>query len=61
MIIFGPGKLIDLSKQAHAFISPHRRAQATSELFDAVGRDSLIERSKVTTTDELAEWDYGKY
>ena len=30
-------------------------------LFDAVGRDSLIRRGKVTTTAKLAERDYGKY
>lgn len=58
----GPGKLIDPAKLAHVFVSPCKRAQTTFDLlFDGVGKDALVNASMVTTTEELAEWDYGKY
>lgn len=44
------------------FISPRNRAQTTFDLlFDGVGKEELVKDEKVTTTEELAEWDYGKY
>ena len=56
-ILVGTGKLIDPTKLTHIFISPRRRAQKTYDLlFNDIG-----EKTKVNTTDELAEWDYGKY
>lgn len=61
-ILIGLGKLIDPSKLAHIFISPRVRAQQTFDLlFEENGKDKLVGEGKVTTTDELAEWDYGKY
>ena len=61
-IIVGPGKLIDPAKLAHVFISPRKRAQTTfGLLFKGVGMETLQKENKVSTTEELAEWDYGKY
>lgn len=61
-ILIGPGKLVDPLKLAHAFISPRKRAQTTFDLlFDGAGKEALLKDKKVTTTEELAEWDYGKY
>lgn len=61
-VLIGPGKLIDPIKLAHVFISPRKRAQTTFDLlFDGVGKEALVKDEKVTTTEELAEWDYGKY
>lgn len=60
--VIGPGKLIDPAKLAHVFISPRKRAQVTFDLlFDGAGKDALVDEGKVTTTEELAEWNYGKY
>lgn len=61
-ILVGSGKLVDPSKLSHVFVSPRKRAQTTFDLlFDGVGKESLEENGKVSTTQELAEWDYGKY
>lgn len=61
-MLIGPGKLIDPSKISHVFISPRIRAQQTFELmFEGKGREKLVEEGKATTTEALAEWDYGKY
>ena len=61
-ILIGPGKLVDPLRLAHAFISPRKRAQTTFDLlFDGAGKEALLKDEKVTTTEELAEWDYGKY
>ena len=59
-LVVGPGKLIDPAKLAQVYISPRRRAQTTFELlFDLPAREIL--QDKTTTTNELAEWDYGQY
>ena len=61
-MLVGPGKLIDPGKLAHVFISPRKRAQVTFDLlFDGVGKDLLVQSGKVSTSEALAEWDYGKY
>lgn len=61
-ILVGPGRLIDPANLAHVFISPRKRAQATFDLlFGDEGKVPLMQEGKVSTTDELAEWDYGKY
>ena len=61
-MLIGPGKLIDPAKLAHVFVSPRKCAQTTFDLlFDGVGKDALVNSNKVTLTEELAEWDYGKY
>jgi broad specificity phosphatase PhoE len=59
--LLGPGKLIDPAKLAHVFVSPRKRAQKTFDLlFHGVGKDALDKDGKVSITEELAEWDYGK-
>ena len=61
-MLIGPGKLIDPGRLAHVFISPRKRAQQSFDfLFDGAGKKSLLERRSVTTTEALAEWDYGAY
>lgn len=61
-ILVGPGKLIDPARLAHVFISPRVRARKTFDLlFDGVGKKELVEHDKVSITESLAEWDYGKY
>lgn len=61
-ILVGPGKLIDPTKLAQVFVSPRKRAQATFDLlFDGAGKDALEQNGKISITEEIAEWDYGKY
>ncbi|KAI9670915.1 MAG: hypothetical protein M1817_003800 [Caeruleum heppii] len=61
-VIVGSGKLIDPAKLAHVFISPRKRAHTTFEiLFADAGQSGLEDEKKVTTTQKLAEWDYGQY
>ncbi len=61
-MLVGPEKMIDPQKLARVFASPRKRAQQTFDLlFDDAGKDSLFESGKVSTTEELAEWDYGEY
>lgn len=61
-ILIGPSKLIDPSKLAHVFISPRKRAQTTFDLlFEGAGKQTLEKEGKVSTAEELAEWDYGNY
>ena len=60
----GRGRLIDPVKLACVFVSPRQRAQKTFHLLfdDAAGSgEELRGVGKVITTEELAEWDYGKY
>ena len=72
-LLLGAGKLIDPAKLAHVFISPRKRAQETFDLlFDGeegaeagdskgkLAREGILS-GKVTTTEALAEWDYGDY
>ena len=43
-------------------MSPRKRAQTTFELlFGELGEDSLIEEKRITTTNDIEEWDYGDY
>ncbi len=61
-ILIGPKKVIGPRKLAHVFISPRKRAQTTFDLlFGGIGEETLLQKKKVATTEELAEWDYGKY
>lgn len=61
-MLVGSGKLIDPTKLARVFVSPRKRAQTT---FDLLFRDKhdrcVMNNMKITTTEELAEWDYGAY
>jgi sedoheptulose-bisphosphatase len=61
-LVFGHGRLIDPAKLAHVFISPRQRAQQTWQIFAKTNADeSYAANSPVTTTEDLAEWDYGLY
>lgn len=66
-LLIGPAKLIDPARLAHIFVSPRLRAQQTSSLlFNSVdgaaeGKEGLVKEEKVTTTEALAEWQYGAY
>ncbi|KAH8204823.1 hypothetical protein TruAng_001012 [Truncatella angustata] len=63
----GHGKLIDPARIARIWVSPRKRAQQTlGYLFniDPQSADSAASRDlaeKVTTTEDIAEWDYGDY
>ncbi|KAG0645950.1 Sedoheptulose 1 [Hyphodiscus hymeniophilus] len=58
--VVGLGKIIDPSKVAYLFISPRIRAQRTFELlFDGATQKALESISE--TTEDIREWDYGKY
>lgn len=58
-MLVGPGKLIDPSRVAHVYVSPRERAQATFNLLFSESLASI--NGRVSTTDRLAEWDYGEY
>ncbi|KAL9001210.1 MAG: hypothetical protein Q9169_000394 [Polycauliona sp. 2 TL-2023] len=61
-VIVGTGNLIDPAKLANVFISPRQRAQETFHLlFGESLSDAPGDQACVTTTSELAEWDYGAY
>ncbi|KAF9883833.1 hypothetical protein FE257_002770 [Aspergillus nanangensis] len=61
-ILVGAGKLMDPKNIARVFVSPRRRAAHTFELaFDEAEQRLLKEAGKVSTTDRLAEWNYGAY
>lgn len=61
-VLVGSGKLIDPSKLTHIFVSPRKRAQNTLELLlGEAQKDELVKEGKVTTTEDIAEWDYGDY
>ncbi|KAK7731013.1 hypothetical protein SLS53_008884 [Cytospora paraplurivora] len=59
--LVGAGKLIDPSKVARVFVSPRKRAQTTFGLLFGSGEDSTVDPTKVSTTEEIAEWGYGDY
>lgn len=61
-VLVGSGKLIDPAKLTHIFVSPRQRAQKTLDLLlDDGQKDALVQEGKVTTTEDIAEWDYGDY
>lgn len=53
--LVGQGALIDPTKLSCIFVSPRTRAQQTLTLLSL---DDSIERK---TTEDITEWDYGKY
>lgn len=57
MMLVGPGKLLDPSRLVHVFVSPRKRATRTFELL----LSGAVEKSNVTLTEDIAEWDYGDY
>jgi probable phosphoglycerate mutase len=61
-MLVGPGKLIDPAKLAHVFCSPRNRAVTTLDLLLGEETKSRLEgEKKLTITDDITEWDYGKY
>ncbi|KAK2612244.1 hypothetical protein QQS21_001670 [Conoideocrella luteorostrata] len=58
--LVGPGKYINTSRIAYVFVSPRQRAIQTYKLMLP---SSMIAKPKwkVETTEEVAEWNYGKY
>ncbi|KAL6719076.1 vacuolar membrane-associated protein iml1 [Lecanora helva] len=62
--LVGYRKVIDPSKFVHVFVSPRIRAQTTLDILlghDGEERAKLEKEGKVTTTEDIAEWDYGYY
>ena len=59
--LVGPDKLIDLSRVAHVWVSPLKRAQQTFRLLFNSGDRGTDIADKVTLTKDIAEWDYGDY
>lgn len=61
-MLVGAGKLINPTTFVHVFTSPRQRAQTTlNMLLGESERDRLQHLGKVTTTEDIAEWDYGNY
>ena len=60
-LLVGPGKLIDPVNITRVFVSPRKRAQETLRLLIGADGEALIDKSKVITTNEIAEWVYGEY
>lgn len=61
-MLVGSAKLIDPSKLTHVFVSPRERAQSTLDLLLGEDqKDELKKEGMVTTTEDIAEWDYGDY
>ncbi|GKT88571.1 phosphoglycerate mutase [Colletotrichum tofieldiae] len=56
-ILVGAGKLVDPVRLAKIIVSPRKRAIHTFELL----LPSLIRGLEVTYTEDIAEWDYGRY
>lgn len=55
-ILVGPGKLLDPSRLKRIFVSPRERAKETFALLLGPNFDLIT-----TSTEEIAEWDYGDY
>ncbi|TGO17491.1 hypothetical protein BTUL_0017g00720 [Botrytis tulipae] len=61
-VLVGAGKLIDPSKLTHVFTSRRKRAVDTlSMLLGPAYKDRLDQENKITTTEDIADWDYGDY
>ncbi|EFR02795.1 phosphoglycerate mutase [Nannizzia gypsea CBS 118893] len=61
-MLIGPNKLIEISKVAHVYISPRKRAYQTFELaITEADRNALAGNGRISRTERLAEWDYGDY
>lgn len=61
-MLVGSGKLIDPARLAQIFCSPRKRAVDTLGLLlgNEVEAD-LESNNKITVTEDITEWDYGKY
>jgi broad specificity phosphatase PhoE len=62
--LVGPGKLIKPSNITHVWVSPRARAQQTFKLlFGTTDSETglTVDASKVTVTEDIAEWNYGEY
>ncbi|KAL8953795.1 MAG: hypothetical protein Q9222_000360 [Ikaeria aurantiellina] len=61
-MLIGPGKLIDPAKLAQVLVSPRKRALQTADLlFSDMRAQGLASHIEFTTTESLAEWNYGAY
>ncbi|KAI9750112.1 MAG: hypothetical protein M4579_006599 [Chaenotheca gracillima] len=64
-LVLGPGKLVDPAKLSHVYVSPRRRAQQTAALLceavEGEARSRGILDGKMTTEEDLTEWNYGRY
>ncbi len=61
-LVFGPDRLIDPANLAHVFVSPRQRAQQTWRIFaDSIPNVESAAQIPTSTTEDLAEWDYGLY
>lgn len=58
-ILVGSGKLIDPRRVAHVFVSPRKRAQTTLKLL--LSSPPIISEDKITSTEDVTEWNYGAY
>jgi len=60
--LVGEGKLLDPTKLARVFVSPRKRAQQTLQGLLGSHLDAIEARGvEITATEDVAEWDYGKY
>jgi broad specificity phosphatase PhoE len=57
--LVGAGKLLDLCRLIHVFVSPRLRAKKTFELL--LAPSSSVAAEKVTYTKDITEWNYGDY
>ncbi len=61
-MLVGAGKLIDPALLAHVFCSPRNRAVDTLDLLLGEETKARLEADgKITITEDITEWDYGKY
>ena len=58
-ILVGHGKLVDPCRLAHVFASPRERVQTTLKLL--LQPSCEINEYRVTVTEDITEWNYGKY
>lgn len=61
-MLAGLGKLIEPAKLARVFCSPRIRALTTLDLLLGEETKSRLEgEGRITITEDITEWDYGKY
>ena len=61
-MLVGEGKLIDPARLARVFCSPRNRAVATLDLLLGGETKARLEADgKVIVTEDITEWDYGRY
>lgn len=58
-MLVGVGKMVDPRRLRQVYVSPRKRAVQTFELLLPLGSD--LDSEKVLFTEDIAEWNYGKY